>query len=134
MARQPVARRAPELTTSTGSFNPGTGGMGLAMIRGRRAVLVVTAVIGLALPGCTKGQTLRGTTSVAVKGELADKHVDYKGSITCSGSDIPISCTGTTTDGRPIAATLASNSSNSCVLTVNVAGKEIVRQTGAKCK
>ena len=108
------------------------------MTFGRNAVVVVAAVIALAvsgLTGCSKGETLRGTTSLAVKAALKDNKVDYKGSITCTGNDLPITCTGTSTDGRPISGTLANASgSDSCALVVTVGGKEIARETGAKCK
>ena len=108
--------------------------MSLTMKHGRKRVVVVAAVIGLAFSGCSKGQSLRGTTSLAVKAALADNHVNYKGSITCTGSSLPINCTGTTTAGQPIAGNLSTNSSNSCVLAVNVGSKQIARETGAKCK
>jgi hypothetical protein len=99
-----------------------------------RSVLAVVAIAVVAVSGCTKGQTLRGTSSVAVKAALADNHVNYQGSITCTGNDLPISCTGTSTDGRPIAGTLSTNSGSSCVLVVTVAGKEIAHDSGARCK
>jgi hypothetical protein len=107
--------------------------MSLAMKHGLMMVVVVVAVIGLALSGCSKGQSLRVTTSLAVKAALADNHVDYKGSVTCTGNSLPINCAGTTTTGQPIAGNLSTNSSNSCVLVVNVAAKQIARES-AKCK
>jgi hypothetical protein len=107
--------------------------MSLAMKHGLMMIVAVAAVIGLGLSGCSKGQSLRGTTSLAVKAALADNHVDYKGSITCTGSSLPINCTGTTTTGQPIAGNLSTNSGNSCVLAVNVAAKQIARES-AKCK
>jgi hypothetical protein len=108
-----------------------------AMMLGRRTVVVVAAVFALTLSGlsgCSKGQTLRGTTSLAVKAALKDNKVDYKGSITCAGNDLPINCTGTASDGSPIAGSLSNSSGNSCVLVVNVASKQIAKETGAKCK
>lgn len=109
-----------------------------AMMRGRNVVVVVVAVVGLAvsgLSGCSKGQTLRVTTSLAVKAALKDNKVDYKGDITCTGSNLPINCSGTATDGRLISGVLANKAgSNACSLVIKVADQQIASESGAKCK
>ena len=99
-----------------------------------RSSCLLLLVIVMVTSGCTKGQGLRGTTSVAVKAALSDKHVKYKGDITCTGDSLPINCTGISTDGRPISGTLSASDSSGCVLVVTVGGQQIVREKGGKCK
>jgi hypothetical protein len=100
-----------------------------------RAALSAAAGLVLLTPAaCTRGQGLRGTTSLAVKAALSDNHLKYKGDITCTGNNLPITCIGTTTDGKPIAATLAPGSDSGCVLVVTVGGQQIARESGGRCK
>src|ERR1700730_17727159 len=95
----------------------------------RSARLALGAVVAVALmtSGCSKGSTLRGTTSVAVKSALKSKNINYKGDVTCTGDSLPISCTSVTTDGRPIAAQLADSGNSHCALVVTVAGQPIYK-------
>jgi hypothetical protein len=99
-----------------------------------RGSCLLLFVIVMVTSGCTKGQGLRGTTSVAVKAALSDNHVKYKGDITCTGDSLPITCTSTSTDGRPISGTLSTSDGSGCVLVVAVGGQQIVREKGGKCK
>jgi hypothetical protein len=99
----------------------------------RRAFLAVTGLIMVAA-ACTRGQSLRGTTSLAVKAALAEHNIKYKGNISCTGNNLPINCTGTTVDGKPISGILAPGSGSGCVITVTVGGQQITRQTGGRCK
>jgi hypothetical protein len=87
--------------------------------------LLCAAAVGLA--ACSSGAVTRGLTSVAVKGALKDNDVNYTGEIICRGSQLPVTCTSTATDGRPISATL-SRSGGDCVLTVTVGGTQISRK------
>jgi hypothetical protein len=87
------------------------------------ALLCATAVAAAA---CSSGAALRGPTSVAVKAALKDNNINYRGDVTCRGNQLPITCTSTATDGRPISATL-SRSGGDCVLVVTVGDTQISR-------
>ena len=102
---------------------------------GRRVAVAGAVVHSLSLSGLSgrsKGQTLRGTASLAVKAALKDKKIDYKDPLTCTGDHLPISCTGITPDGRSIAGTLTSFGNN-CMVVVTVTNQQIARQS-ARCK
>ena len=99
-----------------------------------KQIIVVAAVsLVLLMTGCSKGATLRGTTSVAVKSALKSKNINYKGDVTCTGTAVPITCSSTATDGRPIAAQLADSGNSHCALVVKVAGQTIY-QNSIACK
>jgi hypothetical protein len=69
-----------------------------------------------------------------VKSALKSKNINYKGDVTCSGNSLPINCTSTTTDGRPIAAQLADSGNSHCALVITVAGQQIYKNSVAACK
>lgn len=94
------------------------------------ALSACVCVLALALGACTSGAAVRGTTAVAVKSSLKANNVDYRGDVTCRGSQLPITCTSTATDGRPIVATLT-KSDGDCVLAVTVGGSQISRNKAA---
>lgn len=87
--------------------------------------ILASAFVGtIVLASCSSGAAIRGTTSLAVKSALKAHNVDYRGDVTCTGSQLPVTCTSTATDGRPIEATL-SQSGGDCVLVVTVGGAQI---------
>ena len=95
-----------------------------------KALPAFVCVLALALGACTSGAAVRGTTSVAVKSALKANNVDYRGDVTCRGTELPVTCTSTATDGRPIVATLT-KSDGDCVLAVTVGGSQISRNKAA---
>jgi len=80
---------------------------------------------------------VRTATANDVKRVLTDKGMGVKGAITCNGrAPGVIDCLGTTSDGKPISATLnASTSGTSCTgpMVVNVGSTQIASMTNERC-
>lgn len=98
--------------------------------KGMKAIVGVLCATILGVAACSSGAVSRGTTSLAVKSALKANGVNYKGDVTCVGSQLPITCTSTATDGRPISASL-SKSGGDCILVVTVGGAQISRSKAA---
>jgi hypothetical protein len=88
----------------------------------------VVAGLGLVMVGvgCSSGAVERTTSAVAVKAELQDHGVSYRGDVRCVGNHLPIICTSSTINGSPITATF-SRSSGRCQLVVVVGTRQISR-------
>ncbi len=111
----------------------------------RLCLVLPAAAVGLSvLGGCGGGgstgpsaSVVRTATANDVKRVLTDKGISVKGAITCNGkAPGVIDCVGTTTDGKPVSATLnASTSGLSCTgpMVVNVDNSQVAASPNEKC-
>ena len=105
----------------------------------------IVVSIALVAAGCGGGGhragvssgTAHSATAASVEAELSQRGVSVSGAIHCAGrAPGVIDCTGKTSDGKPVSATLtATTSGTTCSgpLVIHVASTEVASLASAKC-
>jgi hypothetical protein len=106
-------------------------------------VVMVVAVIATACGGSSGGSkgvsngTAHSATAAAIEAQLSQRGITPSGAIHCNGrAPGVIDCTGKTSDGKMISATLtAATNGTSCTgpLVIHVGSNEVASVASAKC-
>ena len=101
-------------------------------------MLGLLALVGAGCGGAkapSSPETSGAARTVAL--QLANRNIAIKGTISCNGrAPGVIDCTGTTTDKKPISATLAAKTGGTTCsgpLVISVGGTQLVSVADAKC-